>query len=769
MWATRWRKTKTKMDARLKVLLWAAFIGLFFSVTDLGEPLENQIHIWRDSLHPSKASGKIVVVGVDDKSLKEVGFWPWPRQKFARLIDNLNADGARRILLDINFVGSTNPVDDQALEDAIKRAGTKIVLPTRFQFDYVTGKRTLSIPNARFLQNAHLANINVWFNFAGQIWKMPFGLRNDGVDYRSMASVLAGVNGPIESFFPIDTSISYKSIRTISASDVFNGTVNPEFVKDKDVIIGVTSQQLNDIYRAPGQDLISGVYSHVLAAETLIKRASLSIDPLITWGAILSVCVVLLYARNRYLKLLCAGFTVTGLMLAPVFLDYKLIFVNVVPGFVMLVIVVIGLARIRIKLNGASTNAHSGLPNLNALRQASAPSGVSLTIARIRNFPEISSSLDPAMERLLVEQIVDRFGLGIGGSILYQGEEGIFAWFAQEMHGSEIGDQLSGLHALLTAPVVIANRKIDLAVTFGVDASDDRSLANRIGSALVAADEASAEGLKWKGYDRAKLKEADWKLSLLGRLDEAIDNGEIWVAYQPKMDIASRQIVGAEALVRWSHPEKGEISPDEFIPVAEQHGRIEKLTLYVLDNAIRTAVALNARRIDFHVAVNLSARLLQNPYLASTISDHLSDLGLDPGLLTLEVTESAAIADGGNSVALLHELREAGICISIDDYGTGFSTLEYFRKIPANEIKIDKSFVSLIDRNNSDRLMVNSTIQLAHQLDRKVVAEGVETVDTLNALAAMGCDQAQGYLIGRPMRFAALGKLLLRQRQSSAA
>jgi EAL domain-containing protein (putative c-di-GMP-specific phosphodiesterase class I) len=241
------------------------------------------------------------------------------------------------------------------------------------------------------------------------------------------------------------------------------------------------------------------------------------------------------------------------------------------------------------------------------------------------------------------------------------------------------------------------------------------------------------------------------------------------VAYQPKLNIRSGRIDGAEALVRWSHPEKGEISPEEFIPVAEQHGRIEKLTLHVLDSAVRAAVAINARGIAFRIAVNLSARLLENPYLADTIANHLKEHGLDPAHLTLEVTESAAIENSGKSVHLLHELRDAGINISIDDYGTGFSTLEYFKKIPATEIKIDKSFVSSIDRSNSDRLMVSSTIQLAHQLDRKVVAEGVETVEVLNALTAMGCDQAQGYLIGRPMRFSALARVLLRQKIPKAA
>jgi EAL domain-containing protein (putative c-di-GMP-specific phosphodiesterase class I)/CHASE2 domain-containing sensor protein len=769
MWPARWRIKRKKSDSRRTVLLWAAAIGIIFSLINAGEPLENLFHDWRDKLHPTKVSGQIVVVGIDTRSVEKIGPWPWPRRNLAQLIDVLNARGARRIFFDLSLYGATNPVEDRIMKAAIERAGAKMVLPTMFQIDPATGQKKSLIPAADLRQGVQLATINAQINFAGEVRNLPYALSMNGVEYRSMAATLAGASGEINTFFPIDTSIQASSVPQLGGIDVFENAASVATVRGKDVIVGASSWLQRDLYHLPGGGPIPGVFAHVLGAETLMRGKPVVIDGLFMCLLMLAICLTLLFTKSRGVTLLAAVSSILCLTILPLALEMNNMFVNIVPAAVMLAITAFGIARIRIKEKGATTNLLSGLPNLNALRRISPPAGMSLTVARIHNFPEINSSLDPAMERVLVDQIVSRFGLGIGGSALYQGDEGIFAWFAQDISGADITGQLSGLHALLTTPVVIADRKIDLAVTFGVDASEDRSLANRIGSALVAADEAATDGVKWKGYDLAKLQLSDWKLSLLGRLDEAIDNGEIWVAYQPKLDILSRKVVGAEALVRWSHPEKGEISPDQFIPVAEQHGRIEKLTLHVLDSAVRTAVALNSRGIHFTIAVNLSARLLGNPYLASTISAHLNDLGLAPELLTLEVTESAALADDGNSVKLLHDLRAAGIQISIDDYGTGFSTLEYFRKIPATEIKIDKSFVSSIDRNNSDRLMVNSTIQLAHQLDRKVVAEGVETEDTLTALAAMGCDLAQGYLIGRPMRFTALAKLLLRQRGISAA
>ncbi len=306
-------------------------------------------------------------------------------------------------------------------------------------------------------------------------------------------------------------------------------------------------------------------------------------------------------------------------------------------------------------------------------------------------------------------------------------------------------------------------------MTLGIDADDSRTLANRIGATLVAADEASTEGLRWKAYDPAKLADAEWKLSLLGRLDAAIDSGEIWVAYQPQLDLKSGRLSGAEALVRWSHPEKGEVSPMEFVLAAEQHNRIDKLTAFVLGDAIRAAAAFHARGVAFDVAVNISARLLERPGLVPLVRDMLADSGLPPERLTLEVTESAAMTSGRTSIRTLEEIGSLGINVSIDDYGTGFSTLEYFKKIPATEVKIDKSFVAAIDRSASDRLMVRSTIELAHSLGRSVVAEGVETPEILAELTKLGCDKIQGYLIGRPMKLLNLTRLLAAESASRAA
>jgi EAL domain-containing protein (putative c-di-GMP-specific phosphodiesterase class I) len=454
------------------------------------------------------------------------------------------------------------------------------------------------------------------------------------------------------------------------------------------------------------------------------------------------------------------------LLAGPAFMEARLIFADITPGLFVLLIVTSALGWRRYRARGF-VNPISNLPNLNALRTNADGRKQALVASRVLNYEEIVSTLPPNSERQLIDQIVSRLKVGSPGRVLYQGDAGIFAWF--EETSQPFGNHLEALYALFRNPARVAGLSMDLTVAFGVEVGSGRSIANRLASALVAAEEAAHDGLKWKYHDPESLENASWKLSMLSQLDEAIDRGEVWVAYQPKLELATRRMIGAEALARWTHPEKGPVAASEFVAAAEQHNRIGKLTDFVLEKAVAAAAAINKRGLDFDIAVNLSARLLTDKGFTLRLSALLARHGLAPQHLTLELTETAALTGSGEGLDMITRLRDLGINIAIDDYGTGLSTLDYLKKIPANELKIDQSFVKGIVDNRSDRLMVQSTIGLAHSLDRKVVAEGVEQRDILDLLITMGCDIAQGFAIGRPMSLESLTKRLSADRKRSAA
>jgi diguanylate cyclase (GGDEF)-like protein len=241
------------------------------------------------------------------------------------------------------------------------------------------------------------------------------------------------------------------------------------------------------------------------------------------------------------------------------------------------------------------------------------------------------------------------------------------------------------------------------------------------------------------------------RLALIGELRQAIEQDQLTLHYQPKVDCATGRVVGAEALLRWIHPDRGLIPPDQFIPLAENTGLIRPLTDWVLESAIRQCSAWRAAGMRLAVAVNVSMRNLDDPQLPETIATLLAASGLPPALLSVEVTESSIMADQVRVTAALSRLRAMGIAISVDDFGTGYSALSYLKDLPVDELKIDRSFIRQLTAEDKSAAIVRSTITLGHDLGLRVVAEGVEDLASWGLLGDLACDAAQGYYLSRPL------------------
>jgi EAL domain-containing protein (putative c-di-GMP-specific phosphodiesterase class I)/CHASE2 domain-containing sensor protein len=758
------RTAGTAETSPLRLLLWTGFAALVLSWIGATQVFDEVLRSCRNYFHAHSASGDIVLVPIDDRALRDIGRWPWPRRYHAQLIDRLTAAGAKKILFDITFETKSNAADDTMLAQAIARSG-RVTLAARRQSGPDRIEQETPAPLAMFANHARLASIEVQYNFQNAVWSLPYGAQWNGSRLPSLASALAGAD-PKAGEFTIDYSVAPASVPTIDPAKIISGRFDPRDVAGKTVIVGTNSEIIGDQYYIPGVGKMGGVYVQIIGAETL--KAGQPMD--LGWvpGLVLSLILAAYaaYRRNPLYQNILFSAAIAACIVLPGFLDARLVFLEVVPSLFVLATVwsVLGWRRLRKR---GLVNPVSNLPNLNALRANREGRDKALIAARVLNYDEISAALPSDRERQLIDQIVSRLKIGGRDRTLYQGDGGIFAWF--EDAKAPFGNHLDALYAMFRNPARVDGMLVDLSVSFGVEVGSSRSLANRLASALVAAEEAAHDGLKWKYHDPDSLQDASWKLSMLSQLDEAIDHGEVWVAYQPKLDIVSRRIIGAEALARWTHPEKGPIAATEFVAAAEQHNRIGKLTDFVLEKAIAAASQMNKRADDFEIAVNLSARLLADKGFTLRLSALLARHSLSPNKLTLELTETAALAGDGEAFEMIARLTELGVRISIDDYGTGLSTLDYLKKIPASEIKIDQSFVKAMVDNRSDRLMVQSTISLAHSLGRKVVAEGVEDREVLDLLTEMKCDIAQGFIVGRPMSLESLSKRIATQRKRSAA
>jgi EAL domain-containing protein (putative c-di-GMP-specific phosphodiesterase class I) len=252
-------------------------------------------------------------------------------------------------------------------------------------------------------------------------------------------------------------------------------------------------------------------------------------------------------------------------------------------------------------------------------------------------------------------------------------------------------------------------------------------------------------------YDERHDHHSPAKLALTAELRTAVDSEEIVLWYQPELDLRTREVMAVEALVRWDHPRLGVLPPSSFVRMAEATNLIKPLTQRVMEVALLQVADWHAMGLDLAVAVNISAQVLVDQSFTQQVVAALRRSGVAPHRLKLEVTESVLMSDPVTARTVLRELEALGCEISIDDFGTGYSSLAYLADLPVSEVKIDRSFVSRMSAGSSEKIIVNSTIDLAHHLQLRAVAEGVEDWAMLPELEALGCDAAQGYAISHPL------------------
>jgi len=313
------------------------------------------------------------------------------------------------------------------------------------------------------------------------------------------------------------------------------------------------------------------------------------------------------------------------------------------------------------------------------------------------------------------------------------------------------------LRAVLEQPCELEGHTFYVGASVGIamypeHGVDDVSLMQHADVAMYVAKRAkSGHAVYQEGQRHGSLPQ----LSLMNELRAAVDNNELRLCYQPVINLKSGSISGVEALVRWQHPTKGLLYPNAFIPLAEQTGLIGPLTLWVFEQAMLQSSEWESLGLELRVSVNLSARSLHDARFPGQLTQLIDSAGIQAERLRLEITESAIITDPEYTANMLNNLSKMGVRISIDDFGTGYSSLAYLKQLPVDEIKIDRSFVTHMLEDESDEVIVRSTIDLAHNIGMKVVAEGIEQQAVYDRLVALGCDAAQGFHMGRPLSPAA--------------
>jgi EAL domain-containing protein (putative c-di-GMP-specific phosphodiesterase class I)/CHASE2 domain-containing sensor protein len=735
---------------RLLALLLAGALGLALLASNAGDGVDQALANIRAGWSERAASGEVHIVAIDDRSIAAFRQWPWPRHIHAAAVDRLRESGVALIAFDVDFSSHSRPREDAAFAAALRRAGGSVILPTFRRSDAPD-----AAPIPQFAAESFLATANVFTQANGELRDMPFGIEVGGLPRPSLASMVAERPGEAGELFAIDRSIDPASIPRHSLSDVVAGRVPASALAGKRILIGATATEMGDRYAVARHGLLPGVVVQALAAETLLHG-----KPPKPGGGGAALALALLVAaaglrmrRGAALGLVCAGGSAAMLLLPAAAESFLGLDVTVAPALAALLAAGAaggaGLAASR-RREGSFVDSGTGLPNLAALeRDCRATAEVTIAFARIDDFAGLLSALGAGRASQLVRGVADRLVLGASAARIYRIDEAGLAWI--EPADAQLADRFEGIHALMRSPFV-AGRKVEVRTHFGVARGAGDSARQLCADAGLAALHASEQGRSWQLFSPRDSEQASWRVSLLAELDSALARGELWNAYQPKLDLRSGRVVAVEALVRWSHPERGNLLPDSFIPLVEQHGRAADLTLHVMARALEAGAGWSDGGCPLGVAVNISATLLHDQDFLERLEQLLRASALPAGKVTLEITESAAMADPDAAIFALDRWRRLGVGVSIDDYGTGQSSLAYLQSMPATELKIDRVFVAAMAKDPRNRILVRSTIAMAHELGLAVVAEGVEDEACLELLRAMGCDQVQGYLISRPIR-----------------
>ncbi len=745
-------------------------------------PLDNALSELRAEMVQRDPSGSIVVVEIDSQSVRAAGQWPWPRERFASAIRNLSRSGAALIGFDVDFSERSNTADDSALRAAIEADPGSVVLPTFVQSE--SGEE--NAPLASLSRDAVVGSVNVRLDEDGRVRRYLRGFDHGDHYHASIAAVLADEPYGLTSAFLIDYGINSEHIDRLSFEDVYRGAFDPARVRGKVVLVGATALELGDEFVTPAQTSTPGVVVHALAYESLVQgRALLEPSRVLVLGLALLV-LVMLWPRRGPLDLqqffVRQGAVLSASLLAPFALQAAAP-VSADLGLVLLaqaLCVVMSIHRELARRTAelvqqreahlsfvALHDPETDLPNRRAMIEellrhlaANEQGGEGVVVAMavgIERFPVLRSAIGYANANKAVRSLSLRVRecgdhaqvFHISTSVL-----GVVMTVSSE-EGARF-TRGEGLETLDTS-VLLDGQQIELVVRAGSSIAAAGATAERLlEQATIALDQARLKGRRHVNYDAEHAADPQVQLALMSDIGRGLARGEFTLVYQAKASTDLRALVGAEALMRWRHPVHGIISPDQFVTAAEETGAIDALTRWSLQQAIADQNVLRAMGVEKTFSVNLSGRSLSSSEFCDFAIAATKKCDAN---LCFEITETGIISDPIAAMASISAYRAAGIKISIDDYGSGLSSLAYLKQLMADELKLDKSLIRDIKTSSRDRLILKSTIDLAHGLGMSVVAEGVEDEASCALLTAMGCDSIQGYLVSHPVSLAEFASL----------
>ncbi|MEP3145460.1 EAL domain-containing protein [Qipengyuania citrea] len=731
--------SKSVAQRRRKIVLVALTIGIVTALIEFPMPAEDAFRAARSELRSHEADRDIVVVAVDDRTLNTIHASEPSREQDALVVDRLFAEGATRVVFDRAYADPDKNGHDEAFARTLARHRGRVWLGSSPVAANGLQQHAGLLPVPELRDSAEIASMMGQGAPFGLSVRFPTSTVVDGRPVPSISAVLADYAGR-QGWYRPDFAIDPATIPTISYTDVLANAV-PDRFAGRTIVIAPTHLESTDFHNLPLGGKIPGVYFHVMGAQTL--KSGLPVD--LGWiPALLLATALLAYQARRRRPAPAATWTALAFLPASALaLDTLQINIDIMPAAIA-----IGIGIVRLNLLAA--RYYSRTTNLllrEALEPAAENAQMDVYALKIANVDDLTRVATPHEQAELVERIIKILqSTPIGGApeVAVAFERDTLIWQAPRLTAEELEENSQGLIALLrSGHPLMGGKRVD--VTLAVDTNRTLPFQTRVHNAMQAAEIGSRKRLRTVVADTQWLDVRERRLSLLDDLDAAIADKTIAVGYQPKVDLLSGRVVGAETLLRWRHPVLGLMDAAEIVAIAEEHDRIDELTVQIIDRALRECKSLVMGDPAFRLAINLSPQTLSNVMILYHLARLRSHHGFPGKNLIIEVTESAPL-DNRDIKEIVRGIRKEGITLSIDDFGTGHSTLTNLDQIPSSEIKIDRRFVINMATSEESAAVVQGTIAMAHTLGKTVVAEGVEDDLTAERLRRMGCDLAQGFL-----------------------
>lgn len=721
---------------RTKVAILAILFGIISSAIELPLPAEDAFRGARAQLRLRPAPQDVVVVAIDDASLNEIQVAMPSRVHDSAVIDRLINAGVEKVVFDRAHSVPESLAADALFARTIEGHRDRVWLGATYEVDHMLQKSEAILPAPQFRDKAQLAIMmgrGAPFLLSSAF---PTNAEILGRDVQSISAVLANYDGEPLAWYRPDYAFNVDTIPTISYVDILKGRFDPADLKGKRVVIGSTFILNPDFFYLPYVGKVPGVYFHVMGAHTL-KRGT-PVD--LMWVPAILIAGIAIASQAWSRSPRPVWFAFLGLPGLALIFDELGVNIDIMSAMLALLGAGIGFRRLAQKYYSSEVNAMT----TTALSLETANGEHDVYGLKIASLAEMSEDWSARELGEFVNTLITYVkGPGEAGDVAF--ERDMLVWLGPRMDPVSLDRHADGLALMLKTIISHEWRSASSSAALGIDTNYALPLGQRIKKAMQAADEAANRGVRFIINNPAYLEARNHRIEIIRVLEKGLRERSIGVAYQPKVDLASGRIVGAETLIRWHVEGGGYVNPQELVLAAEANDRINELTIAVMETALaegRHAIALDPQ---FKLAINMSAKSLSDTHLLFDMMTVLGRHGFPAENLMLELTETAKLEDA-RIAPQIEVLKQRGISLSIDDFGTGQSNLEYIEKLPSSELKIDKKFVQHMASSEESRAVVRATIEIAHSLGKVVVAEGVEDEAVAAALRAMGCDLAQGFL-----------------------